>query len=118
VQRAQAPDEINRVDADDFAAGKNLGQNVQRHAVVGIVEGGHENQAVGDIEVGVTGGQALAAKEDRARQRQLDEAELLAIGSARGLETLEILGQRRVVGVGGVRLDGGDSSHRVELRSS
>ena len=114
VQRAQAPDQVHAVDADHFAAGKNLGQHVQRHAVVGIVERGHQHQAVGDVEVGVAGRQALAAKDDRPRHGQLDDGELLAVGSARGLEAREILGQRRVVRVARVRLDGGDDRGRPD----
>ena len=89
-------------------SGKDFGQDVQRHAVVGVVEGGHQHQPVGDVEIGVAGRQALAAKDDRARHRQFDQRELLAVQRARGFEAGEIFGQRRVVRVARVWLDGGD----------
>ena len=95
------------MDADDFPLRKKLGKNVQRHAVVGIVEGGNQNQTVGDIEIGVTGRQALATKDHRPRHRQLDQRELLIVQRAGGFEAGKVLGQRSVVGVAGIRLDGG-----------
>jgi len=51
VQRAQAPYKVHAVDADHFAARKYLGQNVQRHAVVGVVESRNQNQIVGNIKL-------------------------------------------------------------------
>ncbi len=65
------------MDADDFAVRKHLGQDVQRHAVVGIVKGGHQHQAVGDVEIGIAGRQALAAEDHRARHGQLDNVNCL-----------------------------------------
>jgi len=32
------------MDADDFAAGEEFGESVERHAVVGIVEGGYKDE--------------------------------------------------------------------------
>ncbi len=66
-------------------SGKDFGENVERDAVVGIVKRGNQHQSVGDVEVGIAGRQALAAKDDRARQRQFDDGELLAVGGACGL---------------------------------
>src|SRR5579863_6894270 len=117
VESAEAPDEIDRMDADDFAAGECGGDGVEGDAVVGIVKCGHEHDAVSDIEVGVAGGQALVAKYDRARQRELDEVELLAGGRARGFEAGEVVGERLVVGVAGVGFDDGkDGVGRGEAR--
>ena len=99
MQRAEAPDQVDAVDADDFAVGKELGESVERDAVVWIVKCGHENEAVGDVEVGVTGREALAAKDNGARHGQLDDRELLALRSARGFEAREILGEWDMVGV-------------------
>ena len=108
MEGAEAPDQIDAVDADDFAAGEDFSQNVEGYAVVGIVKGGDEDEAIGDVEVGVTGGQTLAAEDDRARHEKLDKRELLAGGGARGLKTGEILGQGGVVEVARIGLDGGD----------
>ena len=86
MQRAESPDQVDRVNADDFAAGEKLGQDVERHAVVWVVKGRHENLAVGDVKVCVAGGQALATKHDGARKGQLDNGELLAAERARRFE--------------------------------
>ena len=61
------------VDADDFAVGKQLGEDAQRDAIVGIVKRGYQDEAVGDVEIGVAGRQALAVEEDWARHRQFDD---------------------------------------------
>ncbi len=60
VEGAEAPDEVDGVDADDFAGGEAAGDGVEGVAVVGVVEGGDEDEVVGDVEVGVAGGEALA----------------------------------------------------------
>src|SRR5579859_5188151 len=99
MEGAEAPDEIDAVHADDIAAGENLGQNVEGEAVVAVVEGGHEDDAVGEVEIGVAGGDALIAEDDGARHGQLDDGELSAVRSARGFQVMEIFGERGVVGV-------------------
>jgi hypothetical protein len=83
MECAEAPDEVDGVDADDLAAGEEFGERVESDAVVGIVEGGDEDEAVGDVEVGVAGREALAAKDDGARHGQVDDGELLALGRAK-----------------------------------
>src|SRR5258708_7883590 len=83
-----APDEIYGVDADDCAIGKDIGKNVEGSPVVGIVEGGNQHQAVCRVEIRIAGRQPLAAEYHRARQRKLDDGELLTIERARVLETL------------------------------
>src|SRR6266567_3897263 len=72
VQRAQPPDQVDGMDADDFAAGEHVGKNAERNAVVGIMEAGHEDEAIGDVEVCVAGRHALPAKHNRPRQRKID----------------------------------------------
>ncbi len=66
-----------RVNADDLAVRKNFSQSVQRHAVVGIVEGGNKHQPVGDVEIRVAGRQACPKEDDRTRKGQLDEVNCL-----------------------------------------
>src|SRR5580698_5945817 len=95
------------MNANDLALGKNLSENTQRHAVVGIMKGWHEHQIVGDIKIRVTGGQPLAAKNNWARQRQFHKSELLAIQSARSLETGQFFRQRHMIVVSSIRLDSG-----------
>ena len=48
-------------------SGKQVGEDVEGVAVVGVVEGGDEDDAVGDVEVGVARRQALAVEDDGAR---------------------------------------------------
>ena len=87
------------MDADDVAIGKKLSQDSESDAVVGIVEGRHEDKAVGDVEVGVAGGKTLVAEDNRTWQGQFDEGELLAVEGTCSFKASEILGERFVVGV-------------------
>ncbi len=112
MERTESPDKIYGMDADDFAVGKKLGENAQRNAVVGIMESRHQDEAVGDIEVGVAGRKALPAKYDGAWQRQLDNCELPAVTAAGGFEAGKVVGEGFVVGVFGIRLNGGDDGGR------
>ncbi len=108
VEGAEAPDQIDGVDADDIAIREERGEGVEGDAVVWIMEGGHEDEAVGNVEIGVAGGQALAAEDDWPGHRQLGDGVLLPFPGARGLETGEIFGEYFVVGVAGVGFDGGE----------
>ena len=86
-------------------SGMTLGQRVEGQAVAGIIEGGHQHQAVEDVEIGVAGGQAVAAKDHRRGHGQMRRraARFLLVG--RGAKALEIFAQRLVVGVVAVGLD-------------
>ena len=75
MERSQAEDEVDAVDADDLAAGEELGQGVQGDAVGGIVEGRDQDEAVGDVEVGVAGRQPLAVEDDRPGHGQGHDVE-------------------------------------------
>ena len=92
--------------------GKQRGDDVEGVAVVGVVEGGDEDERVGDVEVGVAGGQALAFEEDGRGHGEFDDLEGLAfVGAVRlrkAAEAVEVLGEREVVLVGGVGLDAGE----------
>ena len=65
------------------AVGKELGERVERDAIVAVVEGRHEHDAVGDVEVGVARRQPLAVHHHRARERQLHHAQRAAAPVAR-----------------------------------
>ena len=98
------------MNANHLATGKKLRQNIQRDAIVGIVEGWHEYEAVGDVEICVAGWHALGAKNNRPRHGQLNDGELLALWSARGFEAREVFSQRSVVGIARVGLNSRDDS--------
>src|SRR6185437_11215823 len=108
VQRAESPDQIDGVDADDFAIGEAAGDDVEGVAVVGIVESGDEYQAIRDVEVGIARREALALKEDGRGHGQLDDTEWFATKVARGAQTVEVLGERQVVLVAGVGFHAGE----------
>src|ERR1035438_1137780 len=96
VEGAEAPDEVNGVDADDFACGEAGGDDVEGAAVVRIVEGGDDDERVGDVEVGVAGGQTLAFEDDRCGHGEFDDFERLAfvwsIRVAEAAEAVEVFG--------------------------
>ena len=96
------------MDAHDFAGGEAIGDDVEGVAVVGVVEGGDEYEVIGDVEVGVTCREALAFENYWRGHGKFDDLEGLTAWVAEGLETIEVLGQRDVVVVGGVRFDAGE----------
>src|SRR5262245_33993339 len=53
VERPEAEDQVDAVDADDLAIGEELRQGVQRDAIGRVIEGGNQDQAVCDVEVGI-----------------------------------------------------------------
>src|ERR1035437_94986 len=112
VEGTQAPDEVDGVDADDFAVGEAGGDDVERAAVIRSIEGGDQYQAVGDVEVGVAGREALAFEDDGRGHGEFDDLEWLdlvrAICVAGGAEAVEVFGEREVVLVGGVDFDRGE----------
>jgi hypothetical protein len=56
MQRAEAPYEIDGMNANDRPIRKQLGEGTQGDAIFGIVECWDEHRSIRDIEVGVTGG--------------------------------------------------------------
>jgi hypothetical protein len=111
MQGAETPDEVYGVDADDFAAGETGSDGVERDAVVGVVEGGDEDEGVGDVEVGVAGRETLAFEEHGRGHRELDDLEGLGFGFgvagavAEAAQAVEVFGEGQMVLVGGVRFD-------------
>ena len=102
------------MDADDLAVGEELGQGVQGDPIGGVVEGGNQDEAVGDVEVGVAGGQALAVEDDGDGHGQGHDAQRLAVLIACRLEPTKILRERLVVGVVTARLDHGHDGLRID----
>ena len=54
VQRAETPDQIDAVDADNLAVGEQFGERSECNAVRRVVEGRHDHDPVRDVEVRVT----------------------------------------------------------------
>jgi hypothetical protein len=108
VEGAQAPDEVDGVDADDFAVGEAAGDDVEGVAVVAVVEGGDEDERVRDVEVGVAGGEALAFEDDGRGHWEFDDLEGVACEVAEAAEAVEVFGQGEMVFVVSVGLDAGE----------
>ena len=71
VESAEAKDQVAAGDAYDFAPWKKPGECVERDAIVGIVECGHDHDIIRDVEIRVAGGQA---KVRRIRSAPASEA--------------------------------------------
>ena len=79
VDGAEAEDEVAAIDVYDFAIRKMFGDDVECHAIVGVVENRNEDKFVADIEIGVAGGEALTVEIDRRRHGKFFDAERLAV---------------------------------------
>ncbi len=79
---------------------------------LGSLKVGTRTSAVGDVEVGVAGGEALAFEDDGRWHGEFDDLERLslvgAVGVAEAAEAVEVFGEWEVVLVGGVGFDGGE----------
>src|SRR5215467_9933080 len=62
VQRAEAEDEVAARNADDFASWEKASKGIKRGTIGGIVKGRNDHDFVGDVEVRVAGGEALAGE--------------------------------------------------------
>jgi putative salt-induced outer membrane protein YdiY len=62
VQRAETPDQIHGVNADDGAVAEQFTQNAERDAVVRVVERRHDNSGVANVKIRVACRQSLAIK--------------------------------------------------------
>ena len=95
------------MDAYDLAVGETAGDDVEGVAVVCVVEGGDEDERVGDVEVGVAGGEALAFEDDGCGHGELDYFEGLVAEVAEAAEAVEVFGEGEMVFVVSVGLDAG-----------
>ena len=108
VQRPESPDEIDGVYSDDGTIGEAIGEDVQRDAVIGIVERRDDHDAVGDVEVRVARGESLAVHDDRAGEGKVDDLEPPLDVTGRVLEPLPIVDGALVVLIGRIGLEGED----------
>jgi hypothetical protein len=60
VEGAEAEDQVTAGDADYFAVREELGEGAEGVAIVRIVERGDDYEFIGNVKVGVAGGEALA----------------------------------------------------------
>src|SRR5260370_35067335 len=105
MQGGEAEDQVAAGDADNFAAGEEAGESVERGAIVGVVESGDDYEFVGNVKIGVAGGQALASEVDGRGHGERFDAIRAAGGIGHGFEGSETFLEGEVGGVGGVLLD-------------
>src|SRR6266404_611581 len=108
MQRAEAEDKVAAGNANDFAAGKERGESVEGHAIVGVVERGDDDKFVGDIKIGVAGRKALIIEINWGGHGKSFNAERAAVQVFHGLQQLVDFLQGDVIGVMGILFDDGD----------
>jgi len=99
MERAEAQDEIHGVNAHDGAVLEQLAQDAKGHAIVRIVERGHENGVVGDVEVRVARRQAIILEVKRRRHGERHDLRLRAVLEPQILDALPVLGERTGIDV-------------------
>ena len=97
VERAQAPDQIERGAAADVAVGKQRGQRAQGLVVGRIAELRHDHHAIDDQKIAVARWQPLAVAIQGPRQAQRDDFQRLAVLIGHLLKLDEVLLCRAVV---------------------
>jgi hypothetical protein len=108
VHGAESPDQVAGKNRYYFSRGKYGGQGVEGNAIVGIVEDWNQHDAVGDVEIGVAGGEAAVLEDYGRGHGELDYVERLALLVGHGSETAEIIAEWFVICVFGIGLDHGD----------
>src|SRR5260370_25083721 len=116
MQRAEAEDQVAAGDADNFAAGEEAREGVEGDAIAGVVEGGDDDEFVGNVKIGVAGGQTLVIEIDWRGDGESFDAERPAVEVLRGLNHAEILPGRHLVDILRGRLHDGALSGRQNAR--
>src|SRR5579864_6249043 len=94
VHRAQAPDEVSRINRDDFSGWEKMSQGIERNAIVRAIEYRSQHDSIGDVEISVAGGKASALEDDRLRHGKFDDSELFAVLIAGRLQSAQVRSQR------------------------
>src|ERR1041385_2271510 len=105
VECAEAENEIAAGNADDVAVGEEAGECVECNAIVGVVEDGHEHEFIGDVEIGVTGRQALAIEVNGFGHGQRLDAQGATLLIFHGAQARQIVLQRHEIRVNAIGLD-------------
>src|SRR5580658_7484890 len=100
VERAEPQHQVAAGDTNDLTIWEEPRERSECDAIVGVVEGWDQYQAVGDIEICVARWQALAVEVNRLRHGQRLDSQQLAVLVLHPAEASEIFAQRLVVEVG------------------
>ncbi len=108
VKRPEPEHEVRQSIATMSSPGKQGASTRRAGSSAGPSNAGAARPTVGDVEVGIARRQPSSFVHDGRRHRQLEHLERAAVGEARPVEPLAILGQRLVVFVAAVGLDDRD----------
>jgi hypothetical protein len=75
MQRAESQHQIAAGNSNNFATRKKRSQRIQRHAIARISKRRNNQQLVGNIKIGITGGQPLLIEINWRRHRQRNHAQ-------------------------------------------
>ncbi len=114
VEGAEAPDEVAAVDGDDGAVFELVFEDGEGAGVVGIIEDGDEDCSIGDVEVGVAGGEALAFEVNGLGEWKFDDVEGFVAGVGHFGEAFGVFFHRGEVVVGFIVLNAGDDGAGVD----
>ena len=115
MNRAQAPDELDAVDANDFVSGKMFLEDLQCQPIVlPVPVYRHKKRSVDEVKVDVGGGEPLAVVLDHAGHGDLDDPERLAILIAKRFDPPAIFFQNLIILILFVRFDAHDDRLRVD----
>ncbi len=110
---AEAENKVAAIDTDNFTVEEVFRENVERDAIVGIVEDGDEHKFVCKVEIGVARGQTLLVEVDGCGHGQFFDAKLSAALTLALFQDREIFLKMRVVFVGFIFLDDGQDGSFV-----
>ena len=108
MERAETPNDISGVDADDFAVGEEGFEDVGGLIVGEATIGGKNDLSIGNVEVGVGSREALVVIEDDVGHGKFNNGGLFAVGEAATVEHSKILLQGLIVLVPGIFFDDGN----------
>src|SRR4029450_13258863 len=109
MQRSEAPDQIDGVNTDDLARRHHRRERVQGEAVVRIVERWYDDDPVGDIEVGVACGQALAIHHNWPREGERHDSKWTVHLTRRVFEAFQVIDRALMIFVAWILFNGHDN---------
>src|ERR1700683_5612658 len=97
VERAEAPDQVERRPEHDAPRGEEPLQDIARLGVVRMIKAGHNDDIVRDVEIRIAPRQTLPVLLDITRCGQIDNVPRLALRIAHCRQPLAVLVEQRVI---------------------
>lgn len=102
MQRAESPDQVYCMNAYNMTLRKQLAQDTQRTAVLWVIEGRNKDNVVGNVEIGITGGQADASKKKRGGHGDINNRQGLSPIQTYTLKAFTVFFQSAVIIIVGI----------------